>query len=85
MTDLDLRFDYHPPLSQHRVEDHETVRQAAKRMAHELDLLLPEGREKSLALTKIEEAMLWGNAALARADDPYAVTTPENAASGPRR
>ena len=27
---------------------------------------LPEGREKSLAFTALEEVMMWGNAALAR-------------------
>lgn len=31
-----------------------------------LDEILPEGREKSLALTKLEECSMWSKAAVAR-------------------
>jgi hypothetical protein len=38
-------------------------------MAEHVDALVPDGREKSLALTKIEEAMFWANAGIARQPD----------------
>jgi hypothetical protein len=46
------------------------VRQACRRLADELNAKLPEGREKSLAITHLEEVMFWGNAAIARSNDP---------------
>lgn len=45
---------------------HELVRGICLSTAGDFDGLLPEGREKALAITKLEEAMFWANAALAR-------------------
>lgn len=42
------------------------VRQACELLAHRLHSLIPESRELSLALTKLEEAMFWANAGIAR-------------------
>lgn len=64
------RFEYHPPKDAETRTAHERVRGHSRRLAEELDALLPEGREKSLALTKIEEAMMWANAAIARNGGP---------------
>lgn len=65
--DLDNRFDHHPP-DVVKAAVHQLIRgvfkEAAEVVAHEL----PEGREKSLALTKLEEAMFWSNASIARND-----------------
>ena len=66
MNDLDNRFAYHPPKSEQTVRDHEEVRSKAHIFAIWLDAILPAGREKSTAITKVEEAMFWANAAIAR-------------------
>jgi hypothetical protein len=47
----------------------EEVRACFTNLVDELDELLPEGREKALALTKLEEALSWANAAVARAGE----------------
>lgn len=38
-------------------------------LAHVLNERLPDGREKALAMTKLEEVLLWADAALDRAGD----------------
>jgi hypothetical protein len=45
---------------------HEYVRGCMLALAECIDGVLPFSREKSLAMTKIEEAMMWANAAIAR-------------------
>ena len=42
------------------------MRESCDQLAAALDDLLPDGREKAVALTKVEEAMFWANAAVAR-------------------
>ena len=63
--DLDRRFNYHAPDTE-RVQLHEQAREQLKLVAHFVESRVPDGREKSLALTKLEEAMFWTNAAIAR-------------------
>lgn len=72
--DLRNRFNYHPPRDQSDVAVHEDVRNELHGVAQTMNSLLPDGREKSVVMTKIEEAMFWANAALARARgvDPVA-------------
>lgn len=45
---------------------HSSVRDKCYALASELNHLLPPGREKSLALARLEEVMFWSNAAVAR-------------------
>jgi hypothetical protein len=66
--DLQNRFDYHKPNAK-KVLEHETVRMQVKSLAAEWDHSLPVGREQALALTKLEEAMFWANAAIARSNE----------------
>ncbi len=42
------------------------IRSMAKLLAHAIDNSCPDSRERSLAFTKLEEAVMWANAAIAR-------------------
>lgn len=59
------RFRYYPP-SPASQWIHEAIRERLMAAAEVVAGLCPEGREKSLAVTKLEEAMFWANAAVAR-------------------
>lgn len=59
------RFRYRAPSEERRII-HEHARQLLRDVALELDELLPDGREKSVVLTKLEEALFWANAGIAR-------------------
>lgn len=65
-ADIDNRFSYHPATTDETKAKHEQVRELCKSLADELDEMLPPSREKSLAITKLEEAMFWANAGIAR-------------------
>lgn len=63
--ELDRRFRYHPP-DEFRVLRHEHARATVRAAAEDLAAMLPPGREASLAVTHLEEALMWANAAIAR-------------------
>lgn len=44
----------------------ETIRDMCRALAIGIDDFCPDGREKSLALTELEQVMFWANAAIAR-------------------
>lgn len=64
--DLRNRFDYHQPSTEEIKNLHEAIRNHTLDLAAHLDRALPDCREKSLAITKLEEVMFWANAAVAR-------------------
>ncbi len=66
LDELNRRFDYHSPNTEQRRSDHELMRAAMKGAAMFVANTVPEGREKSLALTRLEEALFWSNAGIAR-------------------
>lgn len=58
-------FTYHAPLPGQPVR-YEQIRLKAKELAYYLCHATPASREQSLALTHLEEAVFWANAAIAR-------------------
>lgn len=68
IEDLTGRFRFHRA-TEAKATQHTLVRQKCYDLALELNDLLPDGREKSLAITHLEEVMFWGNAAIARNGD----------------
>lgn len=63
------RFQFHPAKEQSTQDAHERVREVCLTAADELvSATGPMSREQSLAITKLEEAMFWANAAIARGD-----------------
>jgi len=65
VEDLENRFIYHKP-DEEKAKKHEEVRSSLLELALKLEEALPTGREKALVMTKLEEAMFWANAAIAR-------------------
>jgi hypothetical protein len=58
-------FTYHAPKG-NQTERYSVLRDKAKDLADLMLVLCPPSRERSLALTKLEECSMWGNAAIAR-------------------
>lgn len=65
-AELHKRFDHHPPVDQAAADSHAQWRAECKELARTAMCMLPTGREQSLVLTALEEALMWGNAAIAR-------------------
>ena len=64
--DIEHRFAFHAAPDQEKRDAHGSVRQACRQAADRINELTEPSREQSLAITALEEAMFWGNAALAR-------------------
>lgn len=69
-TDIDLKrierdFTHHAPKGD-QAERYQMIRSAAKAVAANLLVQCPPSRERSLALTHLEESVFWANAAIAR-------------------
>lgn len=66
LADIQRRFTYHSPGGPKDQAKHEKIRGDALVLAQNLLAELPTCRERSLAITKLEEFVFWANAALAR-------------------
>jgi hypothetical protein len=62
---IENNFSYHAP-KEGQPEKYEALRSLAKGLAVAFDELCPNSREKSVAMTKLEEAVMWANASIAR-------------------
>ena len=58
------KFDYRRPNPKQEAY-YATIRNAAKQMADVLDACCPESRERSLAHTNFEQAIMWANRSVA--------------------
>jgi hypothetical protein len=63
--ELEKRFTYHK-LDVEQNNHCADIRQKAHELAILIDGLCPDSREKSVAITKLEEVVFWANAAIAR-------------------
>ncbi len=57
-------FTYHAPKGDQQ-DRYIALRENAKELAHNINNLCPESREKALALTSLQQAIMWANASIA--------------------
>lgn len=62
---IERNFTFHPPKGDQQ-KRYETLRKFAKALAASIVEYTPVSREQSLALTNLEQAVMWANAAIAR-------------------
>lgn len=58
-------FTYHSTKDD-QLQKYTRLREDAKRLAYLIDDCCPDSREKSLAVTNLEQAVMWANAAISR-------------------
>jgi hypothetical protein len=81
--DLDNLFTHHPPVGD-QVERYETLRDKAKEFAALVVELVPNSPERSTAITKIREAVMFANAGIACNQNDGEPATVGHAPSRPR-
>lgn len=62
---IENNFKYHWP-KEGQPEKYTEIREKAKELAYLIDQECPNSREKSVALTELETAVMWANASIAR-------------------
>ena len=62
--DIDNRFTYHPPVGSQQ-ERYIAIREKAHELATLIAQCSTESREQSLALTYLQNAVMWANAGIA--------------------
>jgi hypothetical protein len=63
--EIATRFQFHPADTTDKQDRHEAVRLMHGDLAHWIETAVPDSRERSLALTALQESMMWCNAAVA--------------------
>lgn len=64
-TDFESIYNWHSPQGT-QPERYQTLRDRFRGLAQTVEALCPESRERSLALTYLEQASMWASAAIAR-------------------
>ena len=62
---IENAFTHHEP-KEGQSEKYQMIREKVKELAYLIDREVPDSREKSLAMTKLEECSMWANAGIAR-------------------
>lgn len=65
MDELTKRFTYHAPKG-NQLERYAKMREWGLHVASFIQENCPDSREKSLAITNLEQAIMWANASIAR-------------------
>ena len=67
LMDLDNFFTYHPPKvdSKDQIPRYEQLRTTAKDFAKLIIMNCPDSRERSLAITNLQQSVMWANASIA--------------------
>lgn len=63
---IENTFTYHDAKDEAQAQKYVTLREKAKELAYLYEELCPESRERSLAITNLEQSNMWANAAIAR-------------------
>lgn len=63
-NELENIFTYHAPHGD-QADRYERLRAAGKALAETIVVLCPNSRERSLAITAVQQAIIWANAAIA--------------------
>jgi len=66
--DIDARFTFHP-VQPGQAERYAAMRSMGRDLAHAIVDATPPSREQSTALTKLQEVIMWANAAIAIHED----------------
>lgn len=70
MSQYDVNHIYaHHPTHDGQLRRYKCIREGAKLMAKLILDSCPDSRERSLALTNMEQSVMWANAAIARNDE----------------
>ncbi|QDQ03165.1 hypothetical protein FOH38_23495 [Lysinibacillus fusiformis] len=62
---IENNFKYHAP-KEGQLEKYGAIREKAKELAYLIEKECPNSREKSVAITNLENAVMWANASIAR-------------------
>lgn len=61
---IEHTFKYHKPFGNQPTR-YEIIREAAKALAYVIELNCPDSRERSVALTNLQQTVMWANASIA--------------------
>ena len=62
---IENNFKYHSP-KEGQPEKYTALREKAKELAYLIEEMCPNSREKAVAITHLETAVMWANASIAR-------------------